>query len=186
MAEPAYPNRIGLERALEIVGMRAAHHRVPVETVPLAEARGRVLAQDVRAPHPLPPFDNSAMDGFALRSADLPVTGERTFTLIGEVFAGAASAPTVATGECARITTGAPMPPGADTVVIKENVAIDGDRVTVRAGEKAGANVRAAGEDYAEGDLLSRPEHRQARRSLPCWPRSASPRLRFAACRASP
>jgi molybdopterin molybdotransferase len=153
MAEPAYPNRIGLERALEIVGMRAAHHRVPIETVPLAEARGRVLAQDVRAPHPLPPFDNSAMDGFALRSADLPVTGERTFTLVGEVFAGAASAPTVATGECARITTGAPMPPGADTVVIKENVAIDGGRVTVRAGEKAGANVRAAGEDYAEGDL---------------------------------
>ena len=153
MVEPAYPNRIGLERALEIVAARAAQHRVPIETVPLAEAQGRVLAEGVRAPHPLPPFDNSAMDGFALRSADLPVTGERTFALVGEVFAGAASAPTIATGECARITTGAPMPPGADTVVIKENVAVDGDRVTIKAGEKAGANVRAAGEDYAEGDL---------------------------------
>ena len=74
MVEPAYPNRIGLERALEIVAARAAQHRLPVETVPLAEAQGRVLAEGVRAPHPLPPFDNSAMDGFALRSADLPVT----------------------------------------------------------------------------------------------------------------
>lgn len=153
MAETTYPNRIGLERALEIVAARAAQHRLPIETVPLADAGGRVLAGDVRAPHSLPPFDNSAMDGFALRGADLPAAGERTFTLIGDVFAGATSAPGVAAGECARITTGAPMPPGADTVVIKENVSIDGDRVTVHAGETAGANVRAAGEDYAEGDL---------------------------------
>jgi len=153
MAETAYPNRIGLERALEIVAARAAHHRLPIETVPLADAQGRVLAEDVRAPHPLPPFDNSAMDGFALRGADLPAAGERVFTLVGEVFAGATSAPQVGTGECARITTGAPVPPGADTVVIKESVTIDGDRITVKAGEKAGANVRAAGEDYAEGDL---------------------------------
>ena len=153
MAETAYPNRIGLERALEIVAARAAHHRLPIETVPLADAQGRVLAEDVRAPHPLPPFDNSAMDGFALRGADLPAAGERVFTLVGEVFAGATSAPQVGTGECARITTGAPVPPGADTVVIKESVTIDGDRITVKAGEKAGANVRAAGEDYAKGDL---------------------------------
>ncbi|HKU78599.1 MAG TPA: molybdopterin molybdenumtransferase MoeA, partial [Rhodanobacteraceae bacterium] len=153
MAETAYPNRIVLERALEIVAARAAQHRLPIETVPLADALGCVLAEDVRAPHPLPPFDNSAMDGFALRGADLPAAGERTFALIGEVFAGAASAPAVGTGECVRITTGAPMPPGADTVVIKENAAMDGDRVTVKADEKAGANVRAAGEDYADGDL---------------------------------
>ncbi len=113
MAESAYPNRIGLERALEIVAARAAQHRLPVETVPLAEAQGRVLAEGVRAPHPLPPFDNSAMDGFALRSADLPAAGERTFALVGEVFAGAASAPTIATGECARITTGRIRPGSA-------------------------------------------------------------------------
>jgi len=153
MAESGYPSRIGLEQALAIVAARAAQHRLPIETVPLAQAHGRVLAEEVRAPHALPPFDNSAMDGFALRGADLPALGERTFALVGDVFAGAASAPTVATGQCVRITTGAPMPPGADTVVIKENVATSGDRVTVKAGEKAGANVRAAGEDYAEGDL---------------------------------
>ncbi|HKZ09862.1 MAG TPA: gephyrin-like molybdotransferase Glp [Rhodanobacteraceae bacterium] len=153
MAESGYPSRIGLEQALAIVAARAAQHRLPIETVPLVEAQGRVLAEDVRAPHPLPPFDNSAMDGFALRGADLPATGERAFTLVGDVFAGASSTPPVGAGECARITTGAPMPPGADTVVIKENVAVDGDRVFVTANEKAGANVRTAGEDYAEGGL---------------------------------
>lgn len=153
MAETAYPNRIGLERALEIVAVRAAQHRLPVEAVPLADAQARTLAEDVRAPHPLPPFANAAMDGFALRGADLPADGERAFALIGEVFAGAASAPEVGTGEGVRVTTGAPMPPGADTVVVKENVAVDRERITVKAGEKAGANVRAAGEDYVQGDL---------------------------------
>lgn len=153
MAEPGYPSRIGLEQALAIVGARAAQHRLPIETVPLAEAHGRVLAEDVRAPHALPPFDNSAMDGFALRSADLPAEGERAFVLVGDVFAGATSAPRIGAGQCARVTTGAPIPPGADTVVIKENVTADRGHVAVKAGEKAGSNVRAAGEDYAEGDL---------------------------------
>jgi molybdopterin molybdotransferase len=153
MAEPDYPTRIGLEEALRIVATRAAQRRLPVETVDLANAHGRVLAAEVRAPHPLPPFDNSAMDGFALRGTELPVEGERTFSMVGEVLAGATAAPSVAPGQCVRITTGAPMPPGSDTVVIKENVTVEDDRVIVTAGEKAGANVRAAGEDYAEGDL---------------------------------
>lgn len=148
-----YPTRIGLEQALQIVAARATRHRLPTETVRLADAHGRVLAEDVRAPHPLPPFANSAMDGFALRGADLPARGEGKFMLTGDVFAGATSAPDIGEGQCVRITTGAPIPLGADTVVIKENVVTDGDRVTVKAGEKAGANVRAAGEDYAEGDL---------------------------------
>ena len=152
MVEPSYPTRIGLEQALQIVASRAAQHRLPVETVQLVDAQSRVLAEDIRAPHPLPPFANSAMDGFALRATDLPAQGERSFTLIGDVFAGAASAPEVREGQCVRITTGAPMPPGTDTVVIKENVTVEGDQVVVKAGGKAGANVRAAGEDYAEGD----------------------------------
>jgi molybdopterin molybdotransferase len=153
MADFPYPTRIGLEQALQIVASRAAQRRLPEETVPLADARGRVLAGDVPAPHPLPPFANSAMDGFALHGADLPAQGQRSFALVGEVFAGAASAPEVGEGQCARITTGAPMPAGTDTVVIKENVSVDGGQVVVKAGEKAGGNVRAAGEDYAEGDL---------------------------------
>ena len=152
MTTADYPIRIGLEQALQIVAARAAQHRLPIETVQLADAQGGVLAKDIHAPHPLPPFANSAMDGFALRGVDLPTRGERRFTLIGDVFAGALSAPEVGEGQCVRITTGAPIPPGADTVVIKENVVAEGDRVIVKAGEKGGANVRAAGEDYAEGD----------------------------------
>jgi molybdopterin molybdotransferase len=153
MADPAYPTRIGLEPALQIVAARAAQHRLPVETVMLGDAHGRVLTGDIRAPHPLPPFANSAMDGFALRGIDLPARDGRRFTLVGEVFAGAASAPEVGEGQCVRITTGAPMPPGADTVVIKENVSVEDGCVWVKAGEKIAANVRPSGEDYAEGDL---------------------------------
>jgi molybdopterin molybdotransferase len=153
MPQPDYPTRISLEEAFGIVAVRAAQHRLPVATMDVGDAWGRVLAEDIRAPHPLPPFANSAMDGFALRGAELPASGTRPFKLVGEVFAGADSAPEVGAGQCVRITTGAPVPPGADTVVIKENVTVDGDSVTVKAGEKAGANVRAAGEDYAEGDL---------------------------------
>jgi molybdopterin molybdotransferase len=153
MPPPDYPTRISLEDALQITAARAAQHRLPVETIALANVDGRVLAEEIRAPHPLPPFDNSAMDGFALRGQDLPAEGERKFRLAGEVFAGATAAPSVAAGQCICITTGAPIPPGADTVVIKENVSVDDDRVIVKAGEKAGANVRAAGEDYAQGDI---------------------------------
>ena len=153
MADPSYPTRIGLEQALQIVAARAAQHRLPIETVPIAGAHGRVLAEDIRAAHSLPPFANSAMDGFALRGADLPADGAREFALIGDVFAGATSAPDIGEGQCVRITTGAPLPTGADTVVIKENVSVEDGSVRVKASESAGANVRAAAEDYAAGDL---------------------------------
>lgn len=153
MPQADHPTRIGLEQALEIVAARAARQRLPIETVALANALGHVLAEPVLAPHPLPPFRNSAMDGFALRGADLPADGDREFGLIGDVFAGATSAPEVGTGQCVRVTTGAPMPPGADTVVIKENVTLAGSKVKIGAGEESGSNVRAAGEDYAQGDL---------------------------------
>lgn len=153
MPEREYPTRIGLEQALGIVAARARQHLLPSEVLSIAAASGRVASAEVRAPHPVPPFANSAMDGFALRGVDLPTGGERKFALVGTVLAGAASAPGVADGQCARVTTGAPMPPGSDTVVVKENVRVDGDRVTVGAGERAGANVRAAGEDYAAGDV---------------------------------
>ena len=153
MTTKSYPTRIGLEQALEIVAARCAPHRLPAETVALPDAQGRVLAEDVRAPHDLPPFANSAMDGFALRGADLPNDGERPFVLIGDVFAGAPFAAEVGQGECVRITTGAPMPAGADTVVVKENARVEGDRVFVAAGERPCANVRAAGEDFSAGEV---------------------------------
>jgi molybdopterin molybdotransferase len=153
MARVDYPTRIGLEQALQIVAARAAQRRLPAAMAALADVHGRVLAEDVRAPHALPPFANAAMDGFALRGADLPDAGERTLDLVGEVFAGADSVPEVGAGQCVRITTGAPLPPGADTVVVKENAGVDGTRVTLKAGEESGSNVRAAGDDYADGDI---------------------------------
>ena len=157
MNDAQHPTRIPLEEAMEIVRIRGAERCMPNESVQLDAAHGRVLAEDVRAQHDLPPFANSAMDGFALCGSELPAKDERAFELIGDVFAGAISAPQVVGNQCVRITTGAPLAPGADTVVIKENVRVEGNRVFVKAGEKAGANVRAAGEDFAAGDLALKP-----------------------------
>src|SRR5450759_4985566 len=102
---------------------------LPAESIDLERALGRVLASDVIVPHDLPPFSNSAMDGYALQGADLASERERRFRVAGYVLAGAVQVPRFETGECIRITTGAPLPPGADTVVIKEHVRIDGDEI---------------------------------------------------------
>jgi molybdopterin molybdotransferase len=127
-----------------------------VEEVALESALRRVLAVDVSAPFDVPGFVNSAMDGFAVRAIDLPADDEKDFQLGGEIFAGGTSTPQVGAGICVRITTGAPLPPGADTVVMKENTRSDGNRVTIQAGTHAGANVRPAGEDYRRGDVALR------------------------------
>lgn len=153
-AEPAL--RLSVAEARQRVLELGRAHRLPSETIALDAALGRVLAADFVAPHDQPPFANSAMDGFALRGGELPTQGERRFRLVGQVFAGAASAPDCGAGECVRITTGAPLPRGADTVVVKENVRVDGDEVVVATGEKPQANVRPAGEDYRAGDVALR------------------------------
>src|SRR5579862_9177933 len=123
------------------------------ETVPLAAAHGRVMARDLKAPIDLPPFDNSAVDGYAVRAADLASDGETRLALGGRVTAGRA-APALAQGEAIRIFTGAPMPAGADTVFMQEDVARDGDTVVVPAGLAAGANRRLAGEDARAGAVV--------------------------------
>ena len=123
------------------------------ETVGLVEADGRILASDVVAPLPLPPFMNSAVDGYALQSRDLPEDAEQAFPLDGRVQAGAvASAPKA--GHAVRIFTGAPMPAGTDTVFMQEDVRLDdAGRVVLPPGLKAGANVRPAGEDIPRGHV---------------------------------
>lgn len=146
---------LSVEQALARVLALCEARTRETETVALENAFGRVLAHERRTPFALPPFANSAMDGFALRGEELPQDGERAFRLAGQVFAGAADAPACAPGECLRITTGAPMPPGADTVVIKENVRVADGAVFVRAGERAGANLRPAGEDGHAGDVVA-------------------------------
>lgn len=126
--------------------------RLETETVPLASALGRVLAADIVAPFDVPGFANSAMDGFALRGKELRTDGPSGFRLAGEILAGGRDVPRVVPGTCVRITTGAPLPAGADTVVMKENARVDGDLVTIEPGTKPGLNVRPAGEDYRRGD----------------------------------
>jgi molybdopterin molybdotransferase len=121
------------------------------ERVPLAAARGRVLAADLIAPVDLPPFDNSAVDGYAVRHADLAADADTRLVVGGRLTAGAAATAALAPGEAIRIFTGAAMPAGADTVFMQEDVTRDGDAVVVPAGLKRGANRRLAGEDVAAG-----------------------------------
>lgn len=125
-----------------------------VETVPLAEARDRVLAHDIVAPLDLPPFDNSAVDGYAVRHADLAESGETRLRIIDRLMAGRAAGRAIGKGEAIRIFTGAPMPAGADTVFMQEDTREEDATVIVPPGLKRGANSRTAGEDVRRGALL--------------------------------
>jgi molybdopterin molybdotransferase len=117
------------------------------ESLPVRSCLGRVLAQEIVPAVDVPAHDNSAMDGYAVRFADL----ERPLREIGTALAGKPFAGRVGAGECVRIMTGAVMPPGADTVVIQEIVKKDGDRIVVPPGQKRAQNVRYAGEDLKTG-----------------------------------
>jgi molybdopterin molybdotransferase len=123
------------------------------ETVPLADAYGRVLAADLSAQRTQPPADVSAMDGYAMRAADVKSAPVR-LRLIGEVAAGHPFAGTVGAGEAARIFTGGVVPPGADTIVIQENTTRDGDVVVINQASGAGRHIRRAGLDFASGAVL--------------------------------
>lgn len=125
------------------------------ETVPLAEAAGRVLAEDVVAPRAQPPFRASAMDGYAIRAADA-ATGVR-LRVIGVSSAGARFEGRVGQGEAVRIFTGAPVPEGSDAVLIQEDADAEGDHVTLRDGRDREANIRPAGGDFAAGARIEAP-----------------------------
>src|SRR4051794_24843691 len=124
------------------------------ETVALSVASGRVLASDVVAPIDLPPFDNSAVDGYAVRHADLDAKAETRLPVVERITAGHGSARVLAPAAAVRIFTGAPMPEGADTVFMQEDVRADGDSVIVPPGLKTGANRRLAGEDVRAGSIV--------------------------------
>ncbi|MEO7064355.1 MAG: gephyrin-like molybdotransferase Glp [Dokdonella sp.] len=151
-----FPTHLSVDAARARVAELCLPRRLATESVDLECALGRILASDLIAPHDLPPFANSAMDGYALRGTDLPARGEAGFRVAGCVLAGSAHAPRFGSGECLRITTGAPLPAEADTVVMKEKVRVEGDFIIVDAGQRAGANVRSAGEDYRAGENVLR------------------------------
>jgi molybdopterin molybdotransferase len=142
---------MSVDEAVAIIAARVTAVQ-DIETVALGEADGRVLAADISAPLPLPPFTNSAVDGYAVRSGDLPQGKEQALPVMGRIQAGASASEAIKPGHAMRIFTGAPMPEGADTVFMQEDVRLDeAGHVVLPAGLRPGANVRPAGEDIAAG-----------------------------------
>ncbi|MGR3466600.1 MAG: molybdopterin molybdotransferase MoeA [Shimia sp.] len=125
------------------------------EDVPLRDAHGRVLAQPVTARRTQPPFAASAMDGYALRTADAHEGA--TLDIIGEAAAGHGFAGSVGPGQAVRIFTGAPLPDGADHITIQEDVARAGDRITLTDPGAPGAHIRPAGADFTAGHPFDAP-----------------------------
>ena len=148
------PNSLHVERARGLI-LGLLPPVTGVERVFIRQALDRVLAADVISPIDVPSHDNSAMDGWALRFADLATGGESRLKNIGTAFAGRAFDGRVGTGETVRIMTGAVLPEGVDTVVIQEVTRVEGDAVIIPAGQQRGQNTRRAGE--TDGGRLQRP-----------------------------
>ncbi len=148
-----FPTRLSVLDARALLIEVCAKRQLDSQVIALDDALGRVVAEDIFALRDVPGFANSAMDGYAVRAADLSQSDEIDFRLIGQMYAGTATSVPIASRECVRITTGAPLPPGADTVVIKESVRVAGDRVWIGSGHRARENTRPVGEDYRTGDL---------------------------------
>lgn len=130
------------------------------EQVKLKDALGRVLAQDITSPFDIPPFRNSAMDGYAVQSADLSKDRDTRLKIIGTSYAGTPLNGDVGSGECARIMTGAVLPDGADTVIMQEHVERTDTIIRVGPGHCKGRNVRHPGEDLAAGAMVLMPGRR--------------------------
>ncbi|MEQ9144688.1 MAG: molybdopterin molybdotransferase MoeA [Parvibaculaceae bacterium] len=130
-----------------------------VEKVPVGEAAGRILSDALTARRTQPPFDGSAMDGYAVR-ADDAATVPCTLTVAGEAAAGTSFDRPLQAGEAVRIFTGAPVPEGADAIVIQEDTAWAGDNVTIKEAAVAGRHIRKAGIDFREGQAFFGPGHR--------------------------
>lgn len=141
---------LGVEQARSAI-LAAIAPIVGWERVAVRSALGRVLAQDVIAPCNVPAHDNSAMDGYAVRAADLAASGDTTLTVVGTAFAGRPFSGIVGTGQAIRIMTGAAIPEGADTIVVQEVTRTEEKQVIIPPGQRALQNLRRAGEDLALG-----------------------------------
>ncbi len=145
MSEPDVSDLLTVQQAIAIIDAVEVSPRVV--TVPLAQAAGLVLAQNLLADRDFPPFDKSQMDGYAVRAGDV---GEgTTLKITGEVAAGALASVAVGAGEAVAIMTGAPMPPGADSVVPVEDVVVDGERLRINARVTPGRYIARRGSDCA-------------------------------------
>jgi len=146
------PNSMPVGKAREVIA-RFLSPVTATERLNVRAALGRVLADDVVSPLDVPAHDNSAMDGYAVRFADLQPSGEVTLKVAGSSFAGVPFRGAVKAGECVRIMTGGVMPAGTDTIVMQEHVKADKERVTVGGSHKKGQHLRRAGEDLATGQM---------------------------------
>jgi molybdopterin molybdotransferase len=147
------PNSLTVEEALQ----RIHEELQPIDEtqqLPIRSALSLVLAEDIYSKINVPPYDNSAMDGYAVRSADLPTAEQVQLKMVGTSFAGQPYNETIQAGECARIFTGAVMPTGADTVIMQEHVERQEDLITLGAEHKKGQHVRPLGEDISIGDVV--------------------------------
>lgn len=151
------PGLMPIEQALE----KIQQVMVPVsetEMVPVHKLAGRIMAEDIISPIDVPGYDNSAMDGYALRHADL--ASVTVFTQIGKSFAGSPFNGRVEAGQCVRIMTGAQIPEGADTVVMQENVHDDNGQISLLSAVKPGEAIRRRGEDIGKGQVVLSKGHR--------------------------
>lgn len=132
--------------------LAAAQPIADIETLPLNAAFGRTLARDLVSTRTQPPFDVSAMDGYALRAADV-ASPEKRVLLAGESAAGRGFAGALKAGECVRIFTGAPVPKGADAILIQEDAIVEGATIGARESVRQGQHIRLAGIDFREGEI---------------------------------
>jgi molybdopterin molybdotransferase len=146
------PNSLPVEKARELIG-RFLEPITGTERLPVRSALGRVLAEDLLSPIDVPAHDNSAMDGYAVRFADLAPEGEVALRIAGTALAGSPYRGEVRPGECVRIMTGAVVPAGADTIVMQEHVRVENGRARIGPGHRKGQNLRRAGEDLAAGQV---------------------------------
>ncbi|MGH8632507.1 MAG: molybdopterin molybdotransferase MoeA [Burkholderiales bacterium] len=149
------PNSMPVAKAREVIA-RFLQPVTATERLSVRAALGRVLAEDVVSPLNVPAHDNSAMDGYAVRFADLNPDREITLKVTGTAFAGAPFKGSLAAGQCVRIMTGGVVPAGADTIVMQEHAKTEKDRVTIGPGHRKGQNLRRAGEDLKVGQVALR------------------------------
>src|SRR5215472_1435426 len=152
VAMSSIPSMLTVEEALGRI--LAAATPLAAESAAVADSFGRSTCEEVRARRTVPPWDNSAMDGYAVRSADLARAPAR-LTVVETIYAGQVPARAIGSGECSRIMTGGPLPTGADAVVMQERTRpFGGDGVEILEPVTAGSFVRPRGEDAREGELL--------------------------------
>lgn len=152
-------NLISIDEALSLI-LKSVTPTSCTEILPVIEASGRILAEDIIATHNVPPFNRAAMDGYALNSSDTVLASAQntvSLTISSEIYAGASSCVQVKPGECSYIATGAAMPAGADAVIRIEEVTKNDDRIYFNTPIKPGENIAPAGEDIRSGEVVLQP-----------------------------